>query len=97
MKDFDCLCSEKSYVDKSVTRPITCIMMGYFLTKKYKIFWISTNNVFFSWDVKFVENVFPFKLSPKNDCIMNIDDNIEFLQPIEPYEKTNISYETMKY
>ena len=45
------------------SRSKKCVLIGHSTTKKaYKLLSLDTRNVFFSRDVKFYENIFPFKM-----------------------------------
>lgn len=67
LKVFGCLCFAtvpKSYRDKFKSRTISCVFLGYSMTKKaYKLLNLDKHNVFFFRDVIFHESIFPYSPS----------------------------------
>lgn len=66
LKVFGCLCfsTNLNVRDKFSARALKCMFLGYADTKKaYKLLDFESELVFYSRDVRFYENLFPFKLS----------------------------------
>lgn len=85
---FGCLCYTS--IKKFETRSIPSVMLRYSLTQKgHKLLNLENNNIFVNRDVKFAENIFPFKNNSseiKNlfiDGIANGYNDIDFLQMIK--------------
>lgn len=70
LRVFGCLCFsvKQNISDKFVERSEKCIFIGYSNEKKgYKLYNLDNSSVFFSRDVEFYEDVFPYKM--KKDLI----------------------------
>ncbi|KAK1433709.1 hypothetical protein QVD17_10624 [Tagetes erecta] len=75
LRNFGCLgfCTNLNPDNKFDSRTIKCVFIGYSVEKKgYKMWDLEKKASFFSRDVKFYEDVFPFKLQNKHDCFENL-------------------------
>ena len=84
LRVFGCLCfaTKLNNTDKFAPRSENCIMLGYSNEKKgYKLLSIDTGFFLYSRDVKFYENVFPFKMKSSS---FNHDPNSVLSQSDHP-------------
>ncbi|XP_071700465.1 uncharacterized protein [Rutidosis leptorrhynchoides] len=99
LRVFGCLCfaTKLNNSDKFASRADKCVFVGYSNVQKgYKLYNLDTKLMTFSRDVKFYEQVFPFKMSSKitSDVISGLDhlnffDNLE--DPYDDKSKTDYS------
>ncbi|KAD6794434.1 hypothetical protein E3N88_05330 [Mikania micrantha] len=78
LRNFGCLCYSTilNNHNKFSSKADKCVLIGYSILKKgYKLLDLETNTTFFSRDVKFYEDIFPFKDSIKSDFLTNKDCN----------------------
>nr|XP_043639499.1 uncharacterized protein LOC122610587 [Erigeron canadensis] len=71
LRAFGCLCfaTVLNNNDKFSTRSNKCVLIGYSEGKKaYKLFCLDNKSILYSRDVRFYENIFPFKINNK-DCV----------------------------
>nr|GEU40912.1 ribonuclease H-like domain-containing protein [Tanacetum cinerariifolium] len=66
LRSFGCLCF--SFVlnnsDKFSVRSEKCVLIGFSTTKKaYKVYSLESKMIYYSRDIKFYENIFPFKMN----------------------------------
>lgn len=75
-KAFGCLCfaTNQNVRDKFGARAAKCIFLGYAeLKKTYKMYDLETGNLFYSRDVQFLKNLFPFKFGNTSSETMSKD------------------------
>ncbi|KAK1429347.1 hypothetical protein QVD17_11555 [Tagetes erecta] len=76
LRSFGCLCfcTNLNPESKFDSRSIKCVFIGYSIEKKgYKMWDLEKKTSFFSRDVKFYEDVFPFKIQNKNEVFKDFD------------------------
>ncbi|KAJ0597795.1 putative RNA-directed DNA polymerase [Helianthus annuus] len=72
LRSFGCLgfCTNLNPLNKFDTRSIKCVFIGYSIEKKgYKMWDLEKRTSFFSRDVKFYEDIFPFKQKTSSDSL----------------------------
>lgn len=77
LRNFGCLCFaiNPNISGKCSSSSEKCILLGYANSRKgYRLFSIDSNKVIVSRDVKFYENVFPFKMSLNKQDKSTSDD-----------------------
>ncbi|XP_071713700.1 uncharacterized protein [Rutidosis leptorrhynchoides] len=94
LRTFGCLCfaTVLNNHDKFSSRALKCVFLGYSnFQKGYKLFCLDDKSFVFSRDVKFYENIFPFKL----DSIFKTgftEDNVNYQNFFDCYDEfTDIS------
>ncbi|XP_071727410.1 uncharacterized protein [Rutidosis leptorrhynchoides] len=91
LRVFGCLCfaTKLNNNDKFGTRADKCVFVGYSNVQKgYKLYNLDTKLMTFSRDVKFYEQVFPFKMSSNitSDMVLGLD-HLNFFDNLEdPYD-----------
>ncbi|GKB72446.1 ribonuclease H-like domain-containing protein [Tanacetum coccineum] len=79
------------------SRSEKCVLVGYSSVKKgYKLYSLERKQFIFSRDVKFVENVFPFKTITTSDHSQDLDhsnffNNLDVEIPDTPYDKERVA------
>ncbi|KAJ0843293.1 putative RNA-directed DNA polymerase [Helianthus annuus] len=94
LRNFGCLCFSTvlNNPDKFGSHAEKCVFLGYSNQKKgYKLWSIDKKQIIFSRDVRFYENVFPFK-DNKNLCESNQNTSINNLNFFDFFDET-IVYE----
>ncbi|KAJ0754023.1 putative RNA-directed DNA polymerase [Helianthus annuus] len=94
LRNFGCLCFSTvlNNPDKFGSHAEKCVFLGYSNQKKgYKLWSIDKKQIIFSRDVRFYENVFPFK-DNKNLCESNQNNSINNLNFFDFFDET-IVYE----
>ncbi|GJU74442.1 ribonuclease H-like domain-containing protein [Tanacetum coccineum] len=79
----------------STSRAIKSVFLGYASDKKvYKVLSLEDKHIFYSRDVKFYENIFPFKMSKTEKTLPNDYENIDHLNFFDsPYTSHNLPYD----
>ncbi|GJX51637.1 ribonuclease H-like domain-containing protein [Tanacetum coccineum] len=98
LRNFGCLCYATilTISDKFNSRSKKYVLVGYSSVKKgYKLYSLERKQFLFSRDVKFVENVFPFKTittsDPSHDLNhSNFFDNLSDETPDTPYDEERV-------
>ncbi|GKE37882.1 putative RNA-directed DNA polymerase [Tanacetum coccineum] len=82
LRSFGCLCfsSVLNNSDKFSARSEKCVLIGFSTTKKaYKVYSLESKMIYYSRDIKFYENIFPFKmndsLQKKQSILCKSSDN----------------------
>ncbi|XP_071715279.1 uncharacterized protein [Rutidosis leptorrhynchoides] len=80
---------EDSYLYKFSQRSEKCVFLGYSSVKKgYKLYGLESKSLFISRDVKFYENIFPFKLKSNEFVNPNSDNSVNQLNFFEVFKMT---------
>ncbi|KAJ0805739.1 putative RNA-directed DNA polymerase [Helianthus annuus] len=88
LRNFGCLCFSTivNEPDKFAYHADKCVLIGYSNVKKgYKLWNLDESKVFFSRDVKFYENVYPFKSKQMNNNVVH-DKSLNLLNYFDLYE-----------
>ncbi|GKD28483.1 ribonuclease H-like domain-containing protein, partial [Tanacetum coccineum] len=99
LRVFGCLCYATILTnsDKFSSRSEKCVLVGYSSVKKgYKLYSLKRKQFIFSRDVKFVENVFPFKTITTSDHSQDLDhsnffNNLDVEIPDTPYDEERVA------
>ncbi|GKC50055.1 putative RNA-directed DNA polymerase [Tanacetum coccineum] len=92
LRVFGCLCYATILTnsDKFSSRSEKCVLVGYSSVKKcYKLYSLEKKQFIFSRDVKFVENVFPFKTMDLDH--LNFFNNLDVEIPNTPYDEERVA------
>ncbi|GJY65019.1 putative RNA-directed DNA polymerase [Tanacetum coccineum] len=83
LRSFRCLCFSTilNNHDKMSFRSEKCVLIGYSTNKKaYKLLSLDSRNVFYSRDVKFYENIFPFKQKTCDSTDVDTTSDVDHLE-----------------
>ncbi|GJV08190.1 ribonuclease H-like domain-containing protein [Tanacetum coccineum] len=70
-----------------------CVLIGFSSVKKAcKLYGLDSKNVFYSRDVKFYENIFPFKMRFSNDSSNVFDKNNKYVNGLGESEENSLNF-----
>ncbi|KAJ9546309.1 hypothetical protein OSB04_018852 [Centaurea solstitialis] len=91
LRNFGCLsfAMVPNVSDKFSSRSEKCVFLGYCNSKKgYKLYSLDTKQILISRDVKFYENIFPFKMRDEGEGTSSLND-FHILKFFETFEHTD--------
>ncbi|GJT37651.1 putative RNA-directed DNA polymerase [Tanacetum coccineum] len=108
IRSFGCLCYSTvlNNSDKFSSMSVKCVLIGFSTVKKaYKLYSLDDKTVFYARDVKFYENVFPFKMNSKLSCVfdsklskekflnqLNLFDSFDIQNSKSPYDEERATF-----